>query len=310
MAKKYQTALVTGGAGFIGSHVVDALIKRRIKVYVVDDLSAGKRKNVNPNAHFTKMSILNPSFPKFLKRVKPDVIFHLAAQINLRDSVNDPPRDAQINVLGTLKLAHEAGKLGVKKLIFSSTGGAMYPDGARITYSEKVPPAPISPYGIAKRSGEMYLDFAYHVHGMEYVALRYANVYGPRQDSKGEAGVISIFGEKMLKGKPLAITGTGKQTRDFVYVGDVVRANMLAMNRKVVGVFNIGTGRQTSINTLFKKMKKIAGYSLPARKLPEPPGEIARSAVSAAKAKKMLGWEPKVSLDEGLKKTMRWFGKK
>lgn len=255
------------------------------------------------------MSILNPQFPKYLARLKPDVIFHLAAQINLRDSVADPPNDARINVLGTLTLAHHAGKLGVKKIIFSSTGGAMYPDGARIPYSEKVPPGPISPYGIAKRSGEMYLDFAYHVHGIEYVALRYANVYGPRQNSKGEAGVISIFGEKMLNGKQIAITGSGKQTRDFVYVEDVVRANMAAMNRKVVGVFNIGTGRQTDINTLFKKMKNITKYTLPPRKLPEPPGEIARSAVSISKAKKQLGWEPKVKLDQGLEKTIKWFKK-
>jgi UDP-glucose 4-epimerase len=310
MPKKYKTALVTGGAGFIGSHIVDALIKRRIKVYVVDDLSSGSKKNLNPNAHFTKLSITNPQFPSFIKRIKPDIIFHAAAQINLRQSVLDPPNDARINVLGTLTLAHAAGLAGVKKIIFSSSGGAMYPDGARIPYSEKVPPGPISPYGIAKRSGELYLNFAYHVHGVEYVALRYANVYGPRQDAKGEAGVIAIFTNKMLKGDPVSITGTGRQTRDFVFVDDVVRANMLAMHRKVVGEFNIGTGRETDINTLFKKMKKIIGYDMPARKLPEPPGEITRSAISSRKAMKMLGWKSKTKLDDGLKKTIAWFQKK
>jgi len=289
---------------------VDALIKRRIKVYVVDDLSSGRKSNVNPNAHFTKMSILNPQFPKYLKRVSPDIIFHTAAHINLRESIIDPPSDAETNVLGTLKLAHHAGKIGVKKIVFSSTGGAMYSTDARIPTSEKVAPAPISPYGIAKRSGEMYLNFAYHVHGIEYIALRYANVYGPRQHAKSESGVISIFGEKMLQGEPVAISGSGKQTRDFVYVDDVVRANMLAMNKKVIGEFNIGTGKETDINTLFRKMKDITGYQLSPRKLPEPPGEIARSALDARKARAYLGWTPKTRLEEGLQKTIRSFQKK
>jgi UDP-glucose 4-epimerase len=310
MAKKHKIALVTGGAGFIGSHVVDALIKRRIKVYVVDDLSTGRRENINPNAHFTKMSILNPQFSAYLKRINPDIIFHLAAQINVRESVIDPTNDARVNILGTLMLAHQAGKLGVKKIVFSSSGGAMYPDGARLPYSEKIPPSPVSPYGISKRAGEMYLNYTYQLYGMEYVALRYANVYGSRQNAKGEAGVISIFAEKMLKGESVAISGTGKQTRDFVFVEDVVRANMMAMNRRVVGEFNIGTGRQTDINTLFKKMKKITGYELPPRKISEPSGEVMRSALSSRKAKVMLGWEPKTKLDQGLEKTIRSFQKK
>ncbi|NQV90620.1 NAD-dependent epimerase/dehydratase family protein [Candidatus Uhrbacteria bacterium] len=310
MAKKYQVALVTGGAGFIGSHVVDALIRRRLKVYVVDDLSTGFQKNVNPNAHFTKLSILSPQFPAYLKRIKPDVIFHLAAQVNLRTSVDEPFGDAQTNAIGTLTIGHWAAKLGVKKVVYTSTGGPMYPDGARIPYSEKVAPAPISPYGISKLAGELYLNHVYQVHGVPFVALRYANVYGPRQSAKGEAGVISIFAEKMLKGEPLAITGTGKQTRDFVFVEDVVRANMLAMDRKVVGAFNIGTGKETDINTIFNKMKKIVGYQLPVRKAPAAPGEVMRSALSSAKAQKNLGWEPKVKLDEGLKKTITWFQKK
>ena len=185
----------------------------------------------------------------------------------------------------------------------------MYPEDARMPYSEKTPPGPISPYGISKRAGEMYLHYAYQVHGMPYVALRYANVYGPRQNAKGEAGVVSIFSERMLKGEPVSITGTGKQTRDFVFVDDVVRANMLAMNRKVVGEFNISTSKETDINTLCKKMKKLIGHDLPARKVPAPPGEVMRSALSYAKARKQLGWEPRVKLDDGLKKTIAWFQK-
>lgn len=309
MAKKYQTALVTGGAGFIGSHIVDALIRRRLKVYVVDDLSSGSTKNVNPNAHFTKLSILSPQFPAYLKRIKPDVIFHLAAQVNLRKSVDEPFDDAQRNAIGTLTIAHWGAKAGVKKIVYTSTGGPMYPEGARMPYSEKTSPGPISPYGISKLAGEMYLNHTYHVHGVPYVALRYANVYGPRQNAKGEAGVVAIFAEQMLKGNAISITGTGKQTRDFVFVEDVVRANLLAMDRKVIGPFNIGTGKETDINTIFKKMKKITGYELPARKAPSAPGEVLRSALSAVKARKTLGWEPKVKLDEGLKKTIVWFQK-
>ncbi len=304
---KYKTALVTGGAGFIGSHIVDALIRRRIKVYVVDDLSSGKRKNLNPNAHFTKMSILNPQFPKYLQRVKPDIVFHLAAQVNLRCSVEDPSADARVNVMGSLTIAHECGKLGVKKVVYTSTGGPMYPEGAKIPYSEKTPPGPISPYGISKRTAEMYFDFAYHVHGMPYVALRYANVYGPRQNAQGEAGVISIFAEQMLKGKPTMITGTGKQTRDFVYVGDVVRANMAAMNRAVTGPFNIGTGKETSVNALWRKMKMITDYGMEERHMPSCPGEVMRSALNCKKAAKGLGWTPNMKLDEGLKKTVKWY---
>lgn len=309
MAKKYKTALVTGGAGFIGSHVVDALIKRRIKVYVIDDLSSGQKKNINPNAHFTKMSILNPQLPKFLKKIKPDVMFHLAAQINLRESVGDPCGDMRTNIQGTLSLAHNCALLGVKKFVFSSTGGAIYSEKARPPCNENALAEPLSPYGIAKRSSEMYLRFIYQVHGMPYVALRYANVYGPRQNAKGEAGVVSIFAERMLRGESTIINGTGKQTRDYVFVGDVVRANMLAMNSNVAGEFNVGTGKETSVNTLWKSLKKLTGYQLPKRNVPAPPGELMRSALDARKARKYLGWEPKIKLEDGLKKTVAWFAK-
>lgn len=309
MPKKFQTALVTGGAGFIGSHIVDALVARRIKTYVVDDLSSGRLENVNPNAHFTKLSIINPQFPSFLVRVKPDIIFHCAAQINVRNSIIDPPNDANTNIMGTLILAHTAGKIGVKKIIFSSTGGAMYPETAKMPASEKTVPKPSSPYGISKRSAEMYLYHEYVVHGVPYVSLRYANVFGPRQNAKGEAGVITIFCDQMLKGHPVTIFGAGTQTRDFVYVEDVVRANMLAMNRTVVGELNIGTGRETDVNTLFKKLQKLTGFQMPARYTPFIPGELMRSALDARLARKFLGWTPKIRLDDGLEKTVRWFSK-
>ena len=304
---KYKTALVTGGAGFIGSHVVDALIRRRIKVFVVDDLSSGSRANVNPNAHFTKLSVTNPAFATYLKKVKPEVIFHLAAQINLRRSVADPFHDAQVNIMGSLMIAKLAGEIGVKKIVFSSTGGPMYPESARIPYSEKNPARPLSPYGISKRTAEMYFAFAYEIFDVPYVALRYANVYGPRQNAKGEAGVISIFIERMLRGEPVKVTGNGKQTRDFVCVEDVVRANMLAMTKSVVGEFNIGTGRETDIKTIFYKLAKLTSYQFPIRYVAAPQGEVLRSALDARKARRIFGWEPHIRLDDGLARTVEWF---
>lgn len=307
---KYKTALVTGGAGFIGSHIADALVRRRIKVYVVDDLSSGNTNNLNPNVHFTKLSITSPQFVSYLERLKPDVIFHCAAQVNLRNSLIDPPSDATTNILGTIHLAHTAAKIGVKKIIYSSSGGALYPETGKIPASEKIVPQPSSPYGISKRTAEMYLHYEYQVHGIPYVALRYANVYGPRQNAKGEAGVITIFADQMVKGQPVSIFGTGKQTRDYVFVDDIVRANMLAMNRSVIGEINIGTGRETDVNSLFKKMAKLTNYNLPARYTPFIPGEMMRSALDARKARQVLGWEPKVKLDEGLAKTVKWFLKK
>lgn len=307
---KYNTALVTGGAGFIGSHIADALIRRRIKVYVVDDLSTGNTKNVNPNAHFTKLSILSQQFPEYMKRVKPDVIFHTAAQINLRDSVKEPFHDARTNICGSLIVAHTAGKIGVKKIVYCSTGGPMYPESARLPWSEKVAPEPLSPYAISKRSAEMYFHYAYMMYGVSYVSLRYANVYGPRQNTKGEAGVISIFAESMLKGKPVTIFGTGKQTRDFVYVEDVVRANLLAMQKNVVGIFNIGTGKETDVNTIAKKLQKITHAELPIRHAPAASGDLTRSALDARLAREKLGWVPLVKLDEGLEKTVKWFSNK
>lgn len=307
---KFKSALVTGGAGFIGSHIVDALISKRIKVYVVDDLSSGQKSNINPNAHFTKLSVNSPAFGEYLKKVKPDVVFHLAAQINVRKSVENPIEDANTNIMGLLMLIQVAKEIGVKKIVFSSSGGVMYPETARIPYSEKITAEPFSPYGISKRASEMYLAFAHKLHGIPYVALRYANVYGPRQNAKGEAGVISIFSTQMLAKKPIMINGTGKQTRDFVFVGDIVRANLLAATKNVVGEFNIGTGKETNLNQLFKKLVTLTGYKLPEQHTKAAPGEVMRSALDARKARELLEWVPKTTLDEGLKKTVEWFRKK
>jgi UDP-glucose 4-epimerase len=305
---RYTTALVTGGAGFIGSHIVDALIRRHIKVYVIDDLSTGSRKNLNPNATFYKMSVVEEAAAKLVARIKPDVIFHLAAQIDVRCSVDDPPRDARVNVMGTLNIAHAAAKVGVKKFIFTSSGGAMYPDTLKPPYSEKTPEGPLSPYAIAKRSAEMYLDFEHRVHGMKTVVLRLANAYGPRQALRGGyAGVISVFARQLLAGEKAVINGTGKQTRDYVYVSDIVQAHMLAMEKSVTGTFNIGTGIETSVNTLFRHVNKLTGSKQREVHGPACKGEVMRSALDARKARRELGWTPKVTLEEGLKKTVAWF---
>lgn len=310
MAKNIKKALVTGGAGFIGSHIVDALIKRRIKVVIVDDLSTGENKNVNPNARFFKMSITSPNFPKLLKNVKPDVVFHCAAQINVRESVKDPLKDARVNILGTLAVAQAAKDAKVKKIIFSSTGGAIYSERDKPPYSERDRSEPVSPYGIAKRTSEQYLEFMHGETEIPYVSLRYANVYGPRQNAKGEAGVIAVFTERMLEGKPVVINGTGTKTRDFVYVDDVVRANMKAMQKNVVGEFNIGTGKQVSINQVFRKLNALTGGLTKERHGPDKAGEARRSALRFTKAKRHLDWSPKVSIDDGLEKTVKWFKKK
>ncbi|MBM5789972.1 NAD-dependent epimerase/dehydratase family protein [Candidatus Parcubacteria bacterium] len=303
---KYTKALVTGGAGFIGSHIADALVRRRIKTYVVDDLSSGSVKHVNPNAHFTKLSIVSPQFGEYVKRLKPDVVFHCAAQVNLRTSLEDPRDDALRNILGTVQLVDAARACGIKKIILCSSAG-VYPPTNRFPISEKLVASPLSPYGISKRAAEMYLAYAYEVLGIPGVSLRFANVYGPRQGTRGEGGVIAVFAKKMAQGEPVTVFGNGKNTRDFVYVDDVARAAILAMNRSVVGEFNIGTGRETDVNTLYKKIAKLTGYKLPARTAPLPAFDVARNALDPRKARTYLGWEPRVKLDEGLAKTVKWF---
>jgi UDP-glucose 4-epimerase len=303
----HKCALVTGGAGFIGSHIVDALIARGMRVVVIDDLSTGNKKNVNPKAEFLRLSVASPAFPRVLKRIAPDVVFHTAAQVNVRTSVLDPLTDAKVNVLGTLALVQTAAEAGVKKIIFSSSGGAMFSDAVRPPYTEDMPPMPVSPYGISKLAGERYLAFAEEAYGIETVSLRYANVYGPRQNAKGEAGVIAIFANNLLKNLPITINGDGKQTRDFVYVGDVVRANLLALGKQASGVYHVGTGKETSVNELFRTMKSLVGSKMAAKRGKAQPGEVRRSALTATRAKRELNWEPETSLEAGLEATLASF---
>lgn len=303
-----MNVLVTGGAGFIGSHVVEGLIKEGFSPIVVDNLSTGKIENLNPKALFYQQDIEDEEMMERIFMLhKPVYVFHLAAQSSVSISVRNPVEDARTNILGTLVLLQKSVKYGVKKFIFSSTGGAIYGDNVNIPTSEEELPNPISPYGIAKLSVERYLDFFSKEYNLDYVSLRYSNVYGPRQDPYGEAGVVAIFTNKMLRGEKVTIFGDGEYIRDYIYVDDVVRANILAIEKGKNMVLNIGTGRGTTVNELFKMLKDIIGYTDEPVYAPPRKGDVRKSVLDCSKAKQILGWEPKVSLEEGLRRTVEYF---
>lgn len=295
--------LVTGGAGFIGSHVVDLLVGQGHRVTVVDNLSTGRRENVHPKAKLVKADITDGKrvHPIF-KRVKPEAVLHLAAQMNVRISVERPVFDAEANIIGSLHCLEASVAVGAKKFVFASSGGAVY--GVQNVYpaDEAHPTKPIAPYGIAKLSVEHYLRFFEDTHGLETVALRLANVYGPRQNPLGEAGVIAIFYHKMLRGERPTIYGTGEQTRDFVYVSDVARAFVRALSLR--GVFNVGTGVETSVNQLYDMISRSIGFREPAVYGPAKSGELLRNCISS---EHLRPWRPEVTLEDGLALTADWF---
>jgi len=299
--------LVTGGAGFIGSNIVDAYIEGGHDVVVVDDLSSGKKRNLNPKAKLKVLDIRDPGLAEVFKSTRFDVINHHAAQMDVRRSVADPKFDASVNIIGMLNLFELGRQHGVGKVIFSSTGGAIYGEQDYFPADEKHPLRPLSPYGITKLATEKYLFYYRAVYGIEHVILRYANVYGPRQNPHGEAGVVAIFADKMLKGEQPVINGDGKQTRDYVFVGDVVRANLLALNYQGSEIFNIGTGLENDVNRLFTILRKSTGSLCEERHGPAKMGEQMRSVIDASKAKSVLGWTPTVGLEEGLQQTVAYF---
>jgi UDP-glucose 4-epimerase len=302
--------LVTGGAGFIGSNTVDALVESRAgEVAVLDDLSAGKRHQVNAAARFYQTDLCDGAAVRdVIAREKPEVIYHFAAQMDVRRSVADPPFDAQVNLVGFLNLIEAARQSGLRKVIFSSTGGAIYGEQDVFPCAEDHPRRPVSPYGVAKFATEAYLFFYRVQYGLDYLALRYANVYGPRQDPHGEAGVVAIFCGRILDGKPVTIYGDGKQTRDYVYVGDVVRANLAALESGASGIaVNIGTGVETDVNQLYAALAGVAGVSTPPNYEPARPGEQRRSVISPARAARELGWRPAKDLRAGLAETFAYF---
>ncbi len=299
--------LVTGGAGFIGSTIADAYIEAGHEVAVVDNLYSGKRENVPAKARFHEVDIVSPELAEVIEAERPDVVNHHAAQMDVRLSVASPAFDAEVNVVGTIRLLEAAVKTGVKRVIFASSGGAAYGEQERFPAREEDRTNPVSPYGVSKRSGEHYLFYYHAVHGLPYLALRYANVYGPRQDPHGEAGVVAIFCEKLLRGEAPRINGDGRQTRDYVFVEDLVRANLKALDSPFVGPMNVGTGRETDVVTLASKLVALSGKRLTPAYGPAKAGEQRRSVIDPTLAKRELGWEPRVRLDEGLVRTYDWF---
>ncbi|HZO25911.1 MAG TPA: NAD-dependent epimerase/dehydratase family protein [Chloroflexota bacterium] len=298
-------ALVTGGAGFIGSHVVDAYIQAGLDVAIVDSLATGSRANVNPAARLYEVDIRDgEALDRVFATERPDVVSHQAAQASVRGSMEDPPRDAAINVLGSINVLEAARKHGARKVIYAATGGAAVGEPKYLPVDEDHPVAPLSPYGASKHAVEHYVALYNETFGLDTTVLRYTNIYGPRQDPRGEAGVIAIFAGLMLTGGQPIVNGTGEQERDYVYVGDVARANLLALDRGSSRMFNIGTGVSTSVNGLFDMLAELTGYGEPRQHGPALSGEVFRIFVTNDRARDELGWQPTVELHEGLRLTV------
>lgn len=304
--------IVTGGAGFIGSHISDALIESKHDVLIIDNLSTGQRENLNPKAKFIEADLTEFSkVSKIFEREKPEIVFHLAAQMDVRKSVEDPLFDAKNNILAGYNLINLAVEHKVKKFIFSSSGGAAYGDTDNRPTPETEPEWPLCPYGIAKLTVDKYLNYAHKMFGLKYMSLRYANVYGPRQNPRGEAGVVAIFLNKMLRGEQPVINGDGLQTRDYVYVSDVARANLLALeNIDEIGICNVGTGLETNVVQLFNEIDTLFEHKFKEQHGPAKTGEQKTSCLDYAKIKKDFGWEPKISFSKGIKLTYQWFKEK
>jgi len=299
--------LVTGGAGFIGSHIVDGLIEEGHSVAVVDDLSTGKKEYVNSQARFYELDIRSPDLHEVFAQERPELVNHHAAQADVRRSVADPTFDADVNIRGSLNLLECARAHGVKKFVYASTGGAVYGEPLYLPCEENHPLNPICPYGVSKHTVEHYLYLYGENYGLEYTILRYPNVYGPRQDPFGEAGVVAIFSRQMVHGEQVVINGSGEQERDFVYVADIVRANILAVDMGEGQIYNLGCGRGTSINQLFAIMKGITGYARDPIHGPPKVGETFRIYLDAAKAHSELAWKPLIGMEEGLRRTVDFF---
>jgi UDP-glucose 4-epimerase len=298
---------VTGGAGFIGSNIVDAYLERGHDVHVLDDFSTGQKSNLNAKAQLHQVDIADPQAARLIERLKPDALSHHAAQMDVRRSVADPTFDARVNILGFINLLEGAKNSAVKKVIFASSGGAVYGEQDVFPASEDHPTRPASPYGVSKRAGELYLSYYQQAFGLPYIALRYANVYGPRQSAKGEAGVVAIFLSSLLTRKTPLINGDGGQTRDYVYVGDVVAANVAALDSSFVGPVNIGTGVETDVVAIFQHLRRALGSEIEAQHGPAKTGEQRRSCLDTRLAAQVLGWRPQMALAEGLSRTAEYY---
>jgi UDP-glucose 4-epimerase len=299
--------LVTGGAGFVASHVVDAYVDGGHQVLVVDNLSTGKREHVHPEARLVEMDLNDPGLFDLLEAERPEVVNHHAANASVAVSVREPVFDAKQNVLGTINLLEAARRAGTVKFIYISSGGAMYGNPEYLPMDEDHPANPISPYALSKDTGERYVRIYGQEHSLSWTSLRYANVYGPRQDPFGEAGVISIFCQNLLDGIAPNIHWDGEQTRDFVYVGDCARANLLVLEGGDGQAYNVGTGMGTSINALFQTLREVAGQELTPKRGPRRPGDVRHSYLDCRKIDQELGWQAAVSLHEGLARTWQHF---
>jgi len=299
--------LVTGGAGFIASHIVDALIEQGREVVIIDDLSNSSAANINPKAKFYKIDICDPGLDKIFAEERPQVINHHAARTSVTRSLSNPSDDAQVNILGALNLLQNCVKWGIKKIIYASSGGAIYGEPVYLPCNESHPIAPLSPYGVSKYAVELYINAYLNNFGLNHTILRYANVYGPRQISTGEAAVVAKFTHQMLKGGDISINGDGEQARDFIYVGDIVRANLLAMEQTKNEVYNLGTGKTISVNQIFRLLQSMISYDREPRYLPAIKGEIFKTSLTAAKAHRELGWVAETDFNAGLKSTLDFY---
>jgi nucleoside-diphosphate-sugar epimerase len=308
--------LVTGGAGFIGSALVDELVKLGHQVLVIDNFSSGSEKNLEEAKNVSTKDLViencdirNLETTNLIADYQPSIIFHLAAQVDVRASVEDPLDDAETNLIGLIRVLEGARKAQTRKLIFASSGGTIYgePDHERLPLNEDTPWNPLSPYGVSKLAGGLYVQTYSSLHGLKGTTLALANVFGPRQDPHGEAGVVAIFAGKLLKGDPCIIYGTGMQTRDFVYVGDVASAFVASMENGDGKLLNIGTGTETSIENLYEEMALAVGIDSEPERRAERTGEIARSSLDPSLAEEILGWKPRTSLKDGIHSTLKWF---
>ena len=302
-----STICITGGAGFIGSHIADTFVAQGHEVIILDDLSSGSKHNVPKSAELVVADIRSDDTAQLLHDRKIDVLVHHAAQMDVRRSVENPVFDADVNLLGLLNLLEAARKTGVRQVIFASTGGAIYGEQDVHPADENHPARPVSPYGVAKLAGERYLYFYHCQYGLDVTCLRYANVYGPRQSPHGEAGVVAIFMHKLLRDEQAVINGDGKQTRDYVFVGDIVQANVAALGRSGFEIFNVGTGIETDVNQLFSEVHRSLGTGSPAIHGEAMPGEQQRSSISSAKLRDQLGVSPDTLFADGIDQTADWF---
>ncbi len=307
MAFMFRRALVTGGAGFIGSHLVAALVGQGCEVTVLDNLSTGKRENLNPQARFIEMDITSPDLERVFAEGKFDVLNHHAAQIDVRKSVSDPLYDARVNILGSLNLLECCLRQGVRQVQFASTGGALYGEQDYFPADEEHPIRPLSPYGIAKFTIERYLYYYHEIHGLNYVAHRYANVYGPRQNPHGEAGVVAIFCDRLISHREAVINGEGTQTRDYVYVEDVARANLLTLGYAKSISLNVGTAIETDVNAIFRVLNQTGGFKASEIHGLAMKGEQLRSVIKWDLAQQLFSWRPQMGLETGLRKTLEYF---